>query len=252
VIFYNGTNSNLTNLLIKTDIFTVNIIKAIPENKENLIKNAVANNISFGNYSNCEAILKINYNISDSESLIIKQVEYDAIVDPMRYNDFNSSKGLNFEFYHPKTLEKLDKNFCDSVSTQLNIPFKHSARLIMSTYLNYKSNLPNSIDIYNIKTPSFHTRCLKSKEKEMNTDLSKNYRRTILYQNSTITCSDGCNYLGLDENKYVKCDCQKTGENEVSNTADDQSLFSLPPMNYDIILCLKEALMDVYIHFIIK
>jgi len=245
VALSNTSNSNLTNLILKTDIFTVNFIKQSPGNKDNSVKNSIENNLSFGNYTNCENILKEKYNISESESILIRQVEYDSITDPLRFNDFNSSKGLSVEFYHPISLEKLDKSFCESASIQLSIPFKKSERIKMTNYLNYKSNLPNSIDIYNIQTPSFHTRCLKSKEIELSSDLSINYRRTVLYQNSTISCSEGCNYLGLDENKYVQCDCPKTSENEVSNTADNQSLFSLPPMNYDIVICYKEALTDV-------
>ena len=80
---------------------------------------------------------------------------------------------------------------------------------------------------------------------ELGSNASINFRRTKLFQNETIGCSVGCIYQGLDENKYVICDCSASGSAEISNTGSKDSLSSIPPMNYDIALCYYETYDDV-------
>jgi len=66
-----------------------------------------------------------------------------------------------------------------------------------------------------------------------------------MFQNTSISCSEGCTYEGLDENRYVKCNCKTNGESESSNTGMTHEFDPLPSMNYGIIKCFKETYDDV-------
>ena len=102
------------------------------------------------------------------------------------------------------------------------------------------------MDIYNEKSVAFHTRCVRTNDFKTDGDTSINFRRVKLYKNETIHCSEGCEYKGLDENKYVKCDCKlKQGADLSNNSSGIHPLLSFPNFNYDIALCIKETLKDV-------
>jgi len=241
----NETETNGPDLM-KTELFSVSFFQEAEKNGKSSNSFALNNNMSFGNFSECEEILKSLYNITTDLPLIKKQVEFDSTTNLEKINDENSSKLIKFEFYNPINLEKLNKSFCDSYPTAINIPFKNSVRLKMNTYTQALI-IRDVVDIYNSKSPGYQTRCLTTKEFSTGADTSINYRRTKLFQNETISCSEGCVYQGLDENKYVKCDCSSMEKSEMSNTGTADNLFALPQMNYDIALCYKEVFFNVII-----
>lgn len=102
------------------------------------------------------------------------------------------------------------------------------------------------MDIYNKESVAFSTRCVRTNDYETGGDTSINFRRTKLYKNETIKCSEGCEYKGLDANKYVICDCSlKQGAELSNNSTGIHPLLSFPNFNYDIIFCIIETLNDV-------
>ena len=238
-VLINSLDSNTTQT-IKTDLFTVQIGIQNKENEKELNKEAVANNMAIGDFSNCEALLKIYYNLTNIPSLLIKKVEFDPSTDVNKSNDTNASNGVTFEFFNPINKEKLNSTICNTVPTPLKIPFKQSYRLKMGLYTTAVV-LKDVIDIYNSKTPGYHSRCYTSKEFESGADTSINYRRTKLFQNTSMECSQGCEYNGLDENKYVICNCSISGQEEISNSAEDGPLIAFPALNFDIALCYYET-----------
>lgn len=270
--------------LLKTDLFTVQFLKKNSKKKKRLFRSlgfdsnnssnkdnfnnentnektnseeiseedklAIENRLTIVNYKECEDYLKKINNITSEESLVIKQVEFDAQTDLLKINDSSASSGVTFEFYHPQTLDKLDASQCNDLNTGLKIPFKEAWRINMNLYQK-TAYLSSVIDIYNKNSVGYYSRCVKTASNSTGADMSINYRRTVMFQNQTIQCSLGCSYKGLDENKYVKCECQTDGKNEISNNSTDEYLVSLPAMNYDIALCYKEAFFDVF-YFLIN
>lgn len=127
----------------------------------------------------------------------------------------------------------------------IKIPFKENERLNMKLYQN-AAVLKGVVDLYDKKSPGYHSRCFKSEDFSTGGDTSINFRRTKLYQNETIGCSPGCIYEGLDNNKYVKCNCQINNDTSMSNNSTgDDPLFAFPKLNLDISLCYMEVYNDV-------
>lgn len=236
------SNETVQNKIIKTDIFSVAINSEDPNDKESRDKEAIKEGISTADFSECEKILKGHYNISSN--LLVKKVEFDPKMDVNRSKNPYASKGLTFEFLNPITFEKLNITYCSEKKTPLKIPFKKGEKLNISLY-SQSARINKGLDLYNDKSPGFHSRCIKSNQLDTGADLSINYKRNKMFQNNSIGCSPGCEYDGLDENKYVKCNCEVKDDMETSNNGVDISFSPLPSMNYDIVNCYYETYRDV-------
>jgi len=242
------------NYNLKSEMYSLRFFKFPDENLNSpLSKNfseflkitAVSENMAFLNLTNCENILKKEYDIADNVHLLVQQIDLNSLLN-RNYTEINitdTSNGVNFDFYNPYTKEKLNKSLCNEVSTPISIPFKNSSRIKPQIYTNLK--IFPALDAYDIKSPSFHSRCYKSTSLESDADVSINYRRNNYYQNTSISCSEGCEYKGLDENIYVICDCHSLVNEDNSNNGILESLFSLPQFNYDIAFCYNETFSDV-------
>jgi hypothetical protein len=242
ILVTNSTNN--VDKLIRTDIFTIQIISNDPNNVEKNNKKAIEEKISVGNFTVCENILKKEYNISQNTILLVKKIEFTAKMDIDRVNNPDASQGLSFEFIDPNTMNKLNSSLCMKINTPISIPFKRSSRLLMDVY--ERSSLINiALDLYNNESPAYYSRCIKTNQINTGADVSINYKRNQMFQNTSITCSSECEYNGLDENRYVKCNCKTSGQKESSNTGNEFVFDPLPSMNYDIVLCYKETYYDV-------
>ncbi len=245
LIDFNDTKINDTNKIIKTDLFSVQIGTDNPDKKDEIIKSAIDNKMSFANFSNCLTIIKNFYNISEQTNILIKKIEFDPKTDITKFNDTISSKLVSFEFINPLNKEKLNTSICQSILTSLSIPFKKSEKINNEMY--HKADIiKNIIDLYDSKSPGYHSRCFKTTQFDTGADVSLNYKRTNMFQNLTISCSEGCIYEGLDINNYVKCNCNTTGKGEISNTGNEEIFDPLPKMNYDIFWCYYETFHDVF------
>jgi len=242
-IDFNKTASN-ENKIIKTGLFSSQISSNSPENKNASIQAAIQNGMAFADFSNCEKILKNHYNISDDINLLIKKVEFNPMFDIKRANDTAASQGVSFDFFNPVTKEILNATLCENAPTPIRIPFKKSERINMNMYQK-ASTVQAFLDLYNSVSPGYHSRCYKTTQFDTGADVSLNYKRTNMFQNQTVSCSSGCIYEGLDENKYVKCNCTSLSDKEISNTGNDEIFDPLPKMNYEIFVCYYETYTDV-------
>ncbi len=249
LIDFNETNSN-ENKIVKTGLFSSQLTSDSPDNKNASMQAAIENRMAFADFSDCQKILKSYYNISEDINLLINKVEFDPMTDVKRANDSAASQGVSFEFINPLTKEKLNNTLCESVPTPISIPFKKSERINMQMYQK-AATVKAFLDLYNSNSPGYHSRCFKTTQFDTGADVSLNYKRTNMFQNQTVSCSPGCIYEGLDENKYVKCNCTSSGNNEISNSGNDEYFSPLPKMNYDIIMCYKETYNDVIFLFLI-
>jgi hypothetical protein len=240
-----GNSTEKIDKIMKTEIFTVQITSQNPNDTEKNNKKAIEQRISVANFTECENKLKLKYNISQPINLLLKKVEFNSKLDIERADNPDASEGLTFDFINPLNMEKLDSKICSEIKIPINIPFKRSERLIMD--LVKKSQVINNvgIDLYSNAAPAYHSRCFKTLQLDTGADESINFKRSTMFQNTSISCSEDCIYEGLDENRYVKCNCNTTGEKESSNTGETYNFDPLPSMNYGIVKCYKETYEDV-------
>ena len=247
-----GLSDNNPGRLLKNDMYSVQISIKNNDNKAELEKIAVENKMAVAYYSLCENILKKYYNISDDKFLLVKNLQFDSFTNLKNLNDDSASDIVSFEYFNPDNGDKLDSKICSNIQTPINLPFKQSARLKMDLYKS-AAILKGVVDLYNKESPGYKSRCLKSVEFTTKADTSINYRRTKLYQNESINCSPGCEYEGLDDNSYVKCNCQIEEGNKISNNSTGfDPLFSFPNYNFDIVMCYKETYSDVIKYLIFR
>ncbi len=158
----------------------------------------------------------------------------------LKVNDDRASNGVTFEFFNPLNGEKFNSSICSEIKTKLAIPYKQKENLVLSKYLqNYRKN--KNVDLYNPVSLGYYSRCVKSKHLDTSADISLSFKRNKMFQNQSIECSKTCSYEGLDENGYVNCDCNTSGEKEISNTGMNFTFEAIPSMNYDIFLCYYET-----------
>jgi len=240
----NSNETELNQTILKTEIFSVEVASQETGNEKELRDAAVKSKLSVANFTQCEIKLKSFHNISENVTLLYKKMEFDPKTDLSRAADPSASSGVSFEFFDPDTLVKLNTSVCTEIPIPISIPFKKAERLSMSLYL-ANSLVNKDVDIYNKESTGFHSRCVKSKDLNTSADTSMSFRRNTMFQNETIGCSDSCTYQGLDENGYVKCDCNTSGKEEMSNTGSDFAFDPIPKMNYDIVMCYNETYNDV-------
>lgn len=187
--------------------------------------------------------MKNHYNIS--QYLIIKKSQFDSKVNLSNIDDATTSDALSIEYFNPENGKKLDSKFCSNITTKFSLPIKNIKRINMDLYKVSQTRL-RGVDIYNKNSPSFNSRCYRSEDFETGGDTSITFRKTKLYQNESMGCSEGCEYNGIDENDKIICDCKISENQEISNNNTVFDAFvSLPKLNYDIVYCYKETLDDV-------
>jgi hypothetical protein len=241
VVSAQPSNSS-TPTTLKTDAVSVQF--GSTSNLDDLNKNARENNLSIVDNSACETALKQFYNIPSNESLIISKFDFSSATDLSKANDPDASKLISFNYYHPTTKEKLDIEVCKSTPVKTNIPLKNAARI--NTYVLKTLN----VDVFNPNETAFKTRCRAIVDTKGNdSDTTINSRRKNFF-NGTGTCSEGCDYKGLDESNFMICDCKGlTPGKELSQSIDNKGLDILPSLNYDVTLCWEKITQYVIIKF---
>lgn len=126
--------NNTKDFIFKTDTFAVHIMNndnstSQKEKERELVEKGLA----IPDFENCKHILKKHYNISDDESIIVKNLQMNPLFNSTN-NDTSISDSENFEFFSPVTKEKLDSNLCKHIKSTIKIPFKMAKRLKMKEY----------------------------------------------------------------------------------------------------------------------
>jgi len=204
---------------------------------------ALSDNMAIIDFENCKIILMNIYNITE-ESIVMKQMDYNAKTNIDKMGDATQSNSTNFAFYNIQDNEKLNTTYCKGISVPISLSIPNSERLNMQLYT-LSAKLLEGTDVYNKESPSFHSRCFKSFDFNTTADISINARRTNLYQNDSMNCSPGCDYKGIDDLRKVICDCSELGESELSNNSTLENLFKMPVMNFDISMCYSQVFLNV-------
>src|SRR5690606_32542032 len=140
--------------------------------------------------------------------------------------------------YIADTKEKLDMSLCDKEKFEMKVPLKDSG-IDLDLYNEY---MEEGIDITNPNDPAFTSICYQYISKANDYDTTRNSRATNLYQNKTIQCSTGCEYGGLDQYGYVRCDCHgASAADAVVSLIADSTINQFSNVNIGIVTCFIEV-----------
>ena len=188
------TNGNLKSILSnvingsKTDFVLEDTDAIYQLTSSDNQKNNDYQNVSSILLGDCEDKLKETYDISEDEPLLIFKIDV-------------LEKGLNipiieYEIYHPLTLEKLELDCCNDTKIGISIPVS-----INEDYL-FKYNSSN--DYYNDLCYSYTT--------ETGTDLVMRDRQKEYKNNNYSLCESNCDYTNYNTTtKKAFCECKPKG-----------------------------------------
>ena len=223
---YHGENN-----IFQTENLVVQISKLEDQSNNN---NSSISSIDLGK---CEKILKTKYNIPKDESLIIYK------------SDIKSENSLTtfvqYEIYHPKTLEPLDINECSQEQISISVPVN-----LNEETLNLYDSLSNSG--YNLfdKNDSFYNDICATYTTQNGTDMSLSDRKNVIEETggSLNLCQVGCQIKSYNsENMKIICDCEVKSTSIISSFSEIEfstnlmnNLFKgLEYSNYKVLRCYK-------------
>ena len=144
------------------------------------------NNITI-NLSQCENILKNNYNISNNDSLYILEIiseEPGMKIPKIEYN-------IYYPLYNNSHLIKLDLSFCKDTKIEISMSVK----------------INDNLDKYNPKSDYYNNICYKTTS-ESGTDISLKDRRNEFVNNNMSLCEENCDLINYNKStEKVKCSC---------------------------------------------
>jgi hypothetical protein len=242
VIGNNINNLNLTDPQMLGDSFMATQIAQLDDKSlTDNTKQALENNLSVVNVTECLKKIKSYYNITEKQNLIIVKSDIDKSFN----TTVTSDKWVSFNIYNPLTNEKLNKSICDDIQIKTPIIDKQ----LNQTLFNQLRN--DGIDVYNPNNKAFTSRCYSNIDPTTGYSTTLNYRVEHYYRNKSINCGNGCKYTSTDENNYAVCQCNgatKTDSNFL-NSISDLFLTGFTNINIDLILCYEQVF-SVYKLFI--
>ena len=192
-------------------------------------------NISYVDIGTCEEKIKSTFNIPEKESLII----YKA--------DITSGSGtyVQYEIYHPYTLNKIDLSICKDIPATINaqVNISDEAISLYDSLKKYGYNFFDSNDIFYNDICSTYT-------SEYGTDLILSDRKELLVNQGNVSlCQQNCIFISYNSsNNMAGCSCQIQTENTTmdklnmsfSNTEFLQSFYiTLSNSNFRVMKCYK-------------
>ena len=197
---YNDIRKELNNKAYNKEnkiIETQNAVFQISLSEEQKSQNKP--NISSIDLGECEKIIKKNVEgLNEDDELIILKADV--------RDDNIKSTFVQFEIFHPYTLEKIELDICNNIDININVPvyFEENTQKI-SQRLNESG--------YNIfdETDRFYNDICSKFTTDSGTDIILNDRRNDIYSlaNNISLCQKGCNfqYYNFKLNQ-AKCKCQ--------------------------------------------
>jgi hypothetical protein len=218
----NVANNGASEGIIGNDQITAQISSS--DTQEEALKQALANGLSIVNVQDCLETLRKHYDLTAAEKFIISKTDVAS-------DKSNTSKSVKIDIY-TSNRQKLDLSLCET-SITIKIPLTDKDKLDTIKYDDYKTK---DIDIYDPDDPAFNSRCYSYQDKGYDTTVNDRIKK--IYSQTSITCSEGCTYKGLDKNKYVQCDCiNVTDASTFLSSFADKTLKSFSNINLDLVSC---------------
>ena len=227
-------NNNSSNFLIKSENITIQI--TTPEEQKNDIPE-----VSSIDLGECENLLKVHYNISKDESLIIFKID-------IKTEDLSSTY-VKYEVYDPKKERKLNLDICKDVPISISVP------VILDKNIDsiYDSLVESGYNIFN-ENDSFYQDICSTYTTVNGTDMLLSDRKKDIFALSVnqSLCQVGCEFKSYNStSKKAKCDCEmKTEEVEINSNVKIDELFdkkeiaesfyyTLANSNFEVLKCSK-------------
>jgi hypothetical protein len=231
---------NLNNdIRFATDYFTVQIFK----NSIDALSDSysIDNKLPLLDVSACEDSIRKYFGWSMETDIPISKINW----DPKLVN-YNSLVDVTYLFYNPFNGTNIDNSeICKEKGIVVKIP-TDAEKINLDIYNEFKNK---SINILDATSAFFTSRCIPFTNNTSNSDVTLADRRELIYQNQSISCSFGCNFLGLDEKNYAICECYNTQETKA--IIGNIIFSSISESNIDIFICYKTAFNIVIYFFII-
>ena len=180
-------------------------------------KDQIKLGISAVDLGNCTQSIKLHYNISEEEKLIILNIETkNNNTKKKSDNSFNLGKNNEIEVFDFSG-RKLDLTVCKE---EIKI-LKYIGDVEEIDIQTAKSLSSQGIDVFNASNNFFNDLCHKYDNNE-GKDIIINDRRKDLYQNVTF-CQEGCYYSDMDyELKTANCKCYSNFLQEINNNITEE------------------------------
>ena len=188
----------------RTDYFTVQIFT----NATAAINDeySIQNNLVMVDFSPCEKKIREVLKIPSDIAIPVGKINW----DPSLTNS-NNIGDVSYVFYNPYTGAKINQTeICKDVGIQVKIP-TNTTGINTTLYEIYKNQ---SINILDSSSDFYNSRCFSFTNDTSDSDVTLNDRRSLIYPNTSISCSTGCKFSGLDANNYTICDCYDTNETQ--------------------------------------
>ena len=233
----NDTTDN-DNMLIKNSLYSAQIYNTSSAGLNDSLTTALENSLSIINFTNCENILRQVYNIPNNESLLFYKIDYSS-----KLNVSSGSDSISYNVFDENGI-KLNLSYCENTTININIPLSkiENSSLINKTLFSEYNN--SGKDIYDKNSGFYSDIC--DVYSDNGTDLTLDDRRSNIFPNVSINCSDGCNYKGIDEYNYIKCICEVSNTTETNVNIINSFLSILSQSNFMVIGCYENAINPVF------
>ena len=157
----------------------------------------------------CEQILRVKYTVPDDESLIIFKSD-------IKNNNIHSTY-VQYEIYHPETLELLDLSVCseEQISICVSVDLNEETKTLSNSLGESGHNIFD-------KNDSFYNDICVTYTTENGTDMSMTDRQHILEDigNSNF-CQVGCTFESFNyTTQKAKCNCDLKNTKKITNLND--------------------------------
>jgi hypothetical protein len=190
-------NSNFQNLNPNLKVSIDDI-----SNYNNYAENSISNRMSYVNMSSCEQTIRTKLNLSPTDPLLVKRIEYTETNKTQTAADTTSTK-IEYAIYDSDG-NKLDiQSICGNQPFEVLFPL-NDTRIDVERYNKY---IVKGVNIYDANDPFFNTICYPFADPDNAVgDTTPTSRRQQLLE--VIQCDDGCSFAGINPiTKYATCNC---------------------------------------------
>ena len=165
-------------------------------------KNSLNPNVSSVDLGDCENILKVKYNISEKDSLIVLKTD-------IKSPDLSSTY-VQYEIYNPNNLEPLNMNYCKEIKIAISVPVNLDSDKISL----YESLSESGYNLFDSEDDFYNDIC-STFTSENGTDMTLEDRKKEMYiLNANISmCQEGCKFESYNKTtRKANCDCDAQSE----------------------------------------
>ena len=190
-------------------------------------KNLIEHNFTAIDFTECEKLLRIKYNISEDEKLYIRKIDI--------YQKGMKIPKIEYDIYsklNDTNLIKLNLSVCKNVNIDLSLPV-------------FISEIEN-IDEYNTSSGYYNDICYPA-QSESNTDIIiKDRQKEFIDKNKTV-CQENCDFTEYNYNtQKAKCSCkvEESSSSSIFMNINKTEIYESfkdikSKMNIEIVKCYK-------------